>query len=171
MPGEYNPPAAVDPEVLARQCQVTFGRKSGPGGQHRNKASTAAMLLHKPTGIEAWASERRSQQENRRVAMFRLRMKLALAVRTAVPLGHQPTALWRSRCREGRMAVNPRHEDFPAILAEALDVVAAHRGDVHNAAIILGCTASQLVKLLKIEPAALQSVNQRRAKRGLHALK
>lgn len=157
--------------MLARQCQVTFGRKSGPGGQHRNKVSTAAMVLHRPTGVEASASERRSQQENRRVAMFRLRMKLALQVRTAVPAGHEPTELWRSRCREGRIAVNPRHEDFPGMLAEALDVVAAQRGDVRTAAIILGCTASQLVKLLKVEPAALEMVNERRAKRGLRGLK
>ena len=28
---------------------------------------------------------------------------------------------WSARCRDGRLSINPEHDDFPALLAEALD--------------------------------------------------
>ena len=82
-----------------------------------------------------------------------------------------PSPLWQSRCRGGRIAVSPEHDDFPAILAEALDAIAACGDDLKAAAEPLGCTASQLIKLLKDEPRALAAVNARRRQAGLHELK
>ena len=67
-------PAAISPEVLLRQCVESRTRRSGPGGQHRNKVETAVVLRHEPTGVTAEASERRSQAENRIVALARLRL-------------------------------------------------------------------------------------------------
>ncbi|MCC7147019.1 MAG: peptide chain release factor-like protein [Phycisphaeraceae bacterium] len=171
MPSPYLHPAALPVEQLLTQCKITRGRASGPGGQHRNKVETAIDILHKPTGLEAFASERRSQEENRRMAVFRLRVKLAIEFRSWLDRDHQPTPLWQSRCRDGAMRVNPKHEDFPAVLAEALDLLATRRYDPKVTARILGCTASQLVKLIKAEPAALEKVNQERKERKLHALK
>ena len=71
----------------------------------------------------------------------------------------------------GGMVVSPDHDDFPALLAEALDVITAEDADVVAAAKCLGCSGSQLVKLLKMEPQALQQVNGWRASRGLAPLK
>ena len=82
------------------------------------------MLRHESTGIEAEANERRSQSENRQVALFRLRVRLAVEFRTARSSDAVPSELWRSRCCNGRVSVNPSHPDFPALLAEALDVLA-----------------------------------------------
>ena len=78
-----------------------------------------------------------------------------------------PTELWRSRCRDGRVSVNPSHADFPALLAEALDVLAACDFDVRSAADTLTCTSSQLVKLLKDEHLAFERLNCERTARGL----
>ena len=36
------------------------------------------VLVHRPTGITAEASERRTQGENREAALFRLRLRMAL---------------------------------------------------------------------------------------------
>ena len=47
-------------------------RRSGPGGQHRNKKSTGIRIVHLPTGITVMATERRSQAQNFEVAMERL---------------------------------------------------------------------------------------------------
>ena len=58
-------PAALEEAVLASQCKVRTTRRSGPGGQNRNKVETAVELIHGPTGLRAQASERRSQGENR----------------------------------------------------------------------------------------------------------
>lgn len=161
-------PAALAPEVLLADCRARRTRRSGPGGQHRNKVETAVVLTHLPSGVTAEANERRSQHENHAQAVFRLRVKLALGVR--LPAG-SPSALWQARRRSGRIAVNSQHEDFPALLAEALDALEASSASATEAAVALGVTASQLVKLLKQEPAALAQVNATRVAKGLRVLK
>ena len=65
-----------DAKALERDCEVSFFRASGPGGQHRNKTETAVRVTHLPTGVVAAATEERSQSRNREVALTRLRDKL-----------------------------------------------------------------------------------------------
>jgi hypothetical protein len=161
-------PAAIDSARLLAECDVTRTRRSGPGGQNRNKVETAVVLRHRHSGLEAEASERRSQAENLRRALFRLRVKLALAVRRPFV---QPSAMWQSRCRGGLVRVSPEHEDFPALLAEAIDALAQSGMDVKEAAGLLTCSPSQLVKLLQAEPGALQQLNQHREQAGLRPLR
>jgi hypothetical protein len=161
-------PASLDDAALLRDCRVTRSRASGPGGQHRNKVETAVSIAHVPSGCEGWAGERRSQEHNRRVALRRLRIELALAVRVGRRL---PDALWQGRVRDRRIVLSARHADFPAMLAEALDFVTLERFDVARAARRLGCSTSQLVGLLKDEPRALEQVNAARRARGLRALR
>jgi hypothetical protein len=150
---------------------VRRGRRSGPGGQHRNKVETAIVLTHLPSGVRSEATERRSQQENHQVAVFRLRVSLAVQVRCrpAEPLA--PSPAWRARCAGGRLSINPRHHDFPTLLAEALDVLDACDMQLQPAADALQVTPSQLTKLVRFEPRALAIVNQRRLAAGLKALK
>lgn len=67
--------------------------------------------------------------------------------------------------------MNLSHTDFPAILAEALDVLATCEFDHAAAASRLGCTGSQLVKLLKDERSAFERMNRERLARGMPRLK
>lgn len=164
-------PASLEDDALLRQCTLGKGRSGGPGGQHRNKVETTVFLTHEPTGIEAHAGERRSVTDNKREAIFRLRLRLAIGVRAVVPAGDARTELWRSRVSGGRIACNPRHRDYPAMLAEALDVLAACRWDEKSAAARLECTPSQLVGLVREHAPALARVNEERAKKKLHALR
>ena len=166
----YRHPAELDDEVLLAQCETNRLRRSGPGGQHRNKVETAVQLLHLPTGMQAEANERRSQAENRGVALFRLRLNLALEIRVKIGASYAPSPLWRSRCRQTRIEIRESHADFPTLLAEVLDVLAASGGDPAVAAERLGTTPSQLVRLLKKEPRALALVNVWRGDCGLHRL-
>jgi hypothetical protein len=146
---------------LLKQCRLQFGRLSGPGGQHRNKVETAVQIVHEPTGVEAHAGERRRQIENRREALKRLRLKLARIVRTRVdPERYQPSRLWQSRRQGRQMSINPRHRDYPALLAEALDLVTARGYDVAGAAGRLGVTMSQLARLIRHDRHAFAMINE-----------
>jgi len=164
-------PAALPPDVLHARCQETRTRRSGPGGQHRNKVETAIVLLDPETEVSAEASERRSQNDNRRVAIFRLRLNLALEFRTKFSESDPSSELWKTRCRNARISINPSHEDFPALLAEVLDRIVACEWDVSTAAEQLQATTSQLIKLLKHEPRAMTLVNRERQQRNLRPYK
>lgn len=165
-------PAALPPEELLAGCEVRRLRRGGPGGQHRNKVETAVVLSHRETGIEAEANERRTQEENRKVALRRLRTRLALGVRQPVSReDFVPSSLWQQRRQGTRIAINVDHQDFPAVLAELLDVIHAVKYEVADAAERLGITSSQALKVLRLEPAALQQVNNERVARGLRPLR
>jgi len=52
-------------------------RASGPGGQHVNRTESAVRVTHVQSGIQAVASEERSQHSNRKLALVRLARKIA----------------------------------------------------------------------------------------------
>jgi len=165
-------PATLEEADLLKRCRIEFGRVSGPGGQHRNRVETAAWIIHQPSGIEAQGTERRSQSQNRHEAIKRLRRKLAVRCRTVTSRDHhQPSELWCTRRQGNKMSVNPDHSDYPALLAEALDVVVVRRYDLAGAAGLLGITMSQLSRLIRHEKSAFAAVNAGREAIGLPKLR
>lgn len=162
-------PAALPPSELATQCEEQRTRRSGPGGQHRNKVKTAIVLLHGPTGIRAEACERRSQAENRTVALFRLRLKLALEHRE--PAAADVSEAWRRRVRGRQLVVSATHDDFPTLVAEALDRLQEAEWHVPAAAARLGVSTTQLIGLFRKYPAAWAAVNSHRTAVGLPSLR
>ncbi|HZW08834.1 MAG TPA: peptide chain release factor-like protein [Phycisphaerales bacterium] len=165
-----HPTALGDAELLA-QCALGRGRTGGPGGQHRNRVATQVVLTHGPTGIAAQAGERRSAEDNKAMALRRLRYALAVEHRTPVSAGEARTELWAKRCsRDGKIVCAERHRDHATLIAEAMDVIAAGGWDVDRAALRLVTTKTQLVKLLAGHPPALAELNERREARGLRRL-
>src|SRR5277367_2154426 len=72
-------------EQLLAQCEVDTYRASGPGGQKRNKTSSAVRIRHPPSGLIVIAEESRSQHENRARALRRMRQAFYLKIREHLP--------------------------------------------------------------------------------------
>ncbi|MGB2501709.1 MAG: peptide chain release factor family protein [Mariniblastus sp.] len=160
-------PASQSDLSLLKDCTVQRTRGSGPGGQHRNKVETAIVITHTPTGIIGQASEARSQNKNKTVAMSRLKTNLAIAFRLDKTEKSTPSELWNSRLKNKKIEVSNKHSDFPALLAEALDFLHFEGFNPAAAAQTLGCSTSQLVKFIKRNPQAIAMVNTKRRSLGL----
>jgi hypothetical protein len=164
-------PAALADEDLFSHCDWLTTRRSGPGGQHRNKVETAVVLTHLPTGIRAEANERRSQAENRAVALFRLRLALAEQIRLPVEPAQAASDLWQSRSAGRKLNVSSEHHDFPGLLAEALDRLVARGFDVALAADELNVSTTQFVRFLQQSPERWRWINAQRKSRNLRPLR
>jgi protein subunit release factor B len=62
--------------INSKDIRIEFFKSSGPGGQHKNKRSTAVKITHLPTRISAVATEQRSQSQNKQTALLRLEGKI-----------------------------------------------------------------------------------------------
>lgn len=58
--------------VTAKDCDWQYFKAPGPGGQKKNKTSSAVRCIHRASGAVGQATESRSQHENRRVAFTRM---------------------------------------------------------------------------------------------------
>ena len=152
-------------QALVAQCEVDCYRASGPGGQKRNKTSSAVRLRHTPTGLIAIANEERSQHTNKARALRRLRAAIALHVRSQVdPEGYEPGDVLASCISaRGQLVVGRRDARYPQAVAEILDLLTACDLRVSDAAKCLGVTTANLVKLLENDPKLWDRVNQLRA--------
>lgn len=148
---------------LIRQCREERYKSSGPGGQHRNKVETAVRLHHTASGVTAQGEETRSQEENRRHAVHRLREKIAFAVRSPFDLADPdvPLEFVAQRGRGGSLGVNTKNPNYPLIAATALDALTAANGSYATAAHALGVTTSQLRKFLQSNPELWRAVSER----------
>ncbi|QDE81272.1 peptide chain release factor family protein [Myxococcus xanthus] len=93
----------LDDQSLLKACEVDYFIASGPGGQHRNTTASGVRLTHAPTELSVSATERRSQVQNKGVALERLRE--GLKVLTFVPKvrrATKPTAGSKRRRLEGK---------------------------------------------------------------------
>ncbi|MDP2540607.1 peptide chain release factor H [Tenacibaculum discolor] len=66
-------------ELTIQEKDIEFQaiRSSGPGGQHVNKVSSAVRAKHSTTGIQVLVSESRSQHQNKKIAVQRLKTLIA----------------------------------------------------------------------------------------------
>jgi len=158
-----------DDARLLAECQVHRYRASGPGGQHRNKVSSAVRLHHKASGLVAVASESRLQNENKTRALKRLRAAIALVARVPLP----EKVVWPQTVNVvgGRLRVNEKNPAIHYVIALVLDAFAASGGRLREAADLLGLTPSSLTRFLREHPKAWREVARIRSAAGLPPLK
>lgn len=158
--------------VLLAACQEHRYRASGPGGQHRNKTESAIRLHHKPTNITVTATERRSQHENRAVAISRLREAIAVQVRCPPSAENLSVPESLAGTTAGnRVIIGRRDPRELLLLAWVLDALVALQGRASEVARVFGLSTSQLVGLLKEDPKRLAAANAIRAEAGLEGLR
>jgi hypothetical protein len=155
---------------LLEQCAVDTYRASGPGGQKRNKTSSAVRLRHRPTGMLLIAEESRSQHENKARALKRLRQSLYLHIRnplTAEGLNRLAELDDYRDARSGeRLKLGLKDPRFWPAAGVVLDVLTALEGRVSDAAAALGISTGNLIDFLQSEPKLWQEANGLRAQFG-----
>lgn len=58
--------------VTAKDCEWSYTRGSGNGGQKKNKTSSAVHCMHRPSGAHGYSEASRSQLDNKRDAFVKM---------------------------------------------------------------------------------------------------
>lgn len=166
----------LDDEELLRRCAVDTYRASGPGGQKRNKTSSAVRIRHLPTGLMVIAEESRSQHENRVRALRRLRQALFLQIRDPLPAkALSPEAMQQREDyalgADGRIDLGCKDKRFWPMVGLALDVLQAVEARVSDAASALGVSTANLVDFLRQDVKVWQEANALRQRFGQKPLR
>lgn len=165
-------------EQLLAQCEVDTYRASGPGGQKRNKTSSAVRLRHPPSGLLVIAEESRSQHENKAKALRRLRRALYLELREAIDAeGLTPDKVAAlpdyatARDGEGRLHLGVKDARFWPAVGVVLDVLHATQARLSEAAQALGTTTANLGDFLKADDKVWEHANRLRSHFGHRPLR
>ena len=161
--------AESDDRLLA-ECDVDTHRASGPGGRKRDTTDSAVRLTHRPTGVSVVASESRSQHENRRRAVRRLRHAIAMEVRETPP-GAAGPALRAVVADPAWPRVGRKSSECLLASAEVLDRLADRRGRISEVADAIGASTASLVKFLSLDDSLWQAANRVREQAGQKSLR
>jgi hypothetical protein len=168
----------LNDNALLAQCEVDTYRASGPGGQKRNKTSSAVRLRHLPSGLIVIAEESRSQHENKAKAVRRLRKALYLELREEIPaesltleaiVSNQEFA--PAQEAGGKLRLGARDPRFWPAVGVVLDVLVAVEVRVAEAAELLGTSTGNLIGFLETDPKVWQQANVLRARFGQKPLR
>ena len=160
-------------EHLLRECDVHTYRASGPGGQKRNKIESAVRINHPPSGLTVVATESRSQHENRRRALKRLRRAIALNVRQDLDPGdfRLPDNLLEVVSLPSWPRVSSKLPEYLPLVGVVLDLLAACGGRLSDAARYLGVSTGSLSGFVTRDTKLHAAANGIRAQAGLKPLR
>lgn len=147
---------------LLSQCEVDTYRASGPGGQKRNKTSSAVRLRHTPSGILVIAEESRSQHQNKAKALRRLRERFWMQLRETQP---------EESVSSVNLHIGKKDERYWPTWGLVLDVLDQCKAQVSTAAKYLGTTTGNLIDFLETHDAGWTEANRLRQRFGLSPLR
>ena len=160
--GERQRWAELTDDQLLSQCEIDTYRASGPGGQKRNKTSSAVRLRHSPSGLIVIAEESRSQHENKARTLKRLRKAIWLDLREQANV--EPSDLTNARDGDGRFVLGKRNPRYLPAVAVILDVLDSTGAVLRDAATLLGTTTANLVHFLEADDGVWRATNAIRAR-------
>lgn len=162
----------LEDEALLAQCDTHTYKSSGPGGQHRNKVSSAVRLHHRPSGLSAHGDDSRSQHDNKRLALKRLRMNLALRLREPIAPADPPPpivaqCLFTPKVGTGqRLQIGRKDHRFWMVAAWLLDVLEACEGRLADAAARAGISTGNFTSILQDDRHLLAGAQEIRKRFG-----
>ena len=171
-----HPACSADRRTAGRLRHRPPAARAAPAASTATRSRPPWCITHRPTGIcgpKPTSAAARPKISARPCGGCGCgwRSNSVRPLRHARQCNFEPSPLWRSRVqRRADSSINPAHDDFPALLAEALDAVAAAEFDVAAAARWLGISTTQLTRFLQDEPLAWAGVNAARRQRGLRPL-
>src|SRR5271166_1129228 len=150
--------AGLSNAELLGQCEVDTYRASGPGGQKRNKTSSAVRLRHRPSGLIVIAEESRSQHENKSRALRRLRKAIFLELREEIPADSLKTdaivcrpELTAVMSKGPKLECSPKRPEFWPAVGLILDLLAATQSRVSETASLIGVSTGNLIGFLEAD--------------------
>ncbi len=163
----------LDDAALLRECEVDKYRASGPGGQKRNKTDSAVRIRHLPTAIAAIANEDRSQHVNKRRALRRLRLLIALDVRSTIDAeSYAPSETMSEYITgDGALRIAEVNDAYPIVISEVMDVLHSCDLRISDTAEKLGISTAQMSDLFLRDPSVLREVNRQRQAADLKPLR
>lgn len=140
---------ALNEEELGRIVEFDFFKRSGNGGQKRNKTSSAVRVTLKELAISAEDCTERSQKLNRSKALQKLRRKIAMTVRQDIS-------------DEIITIVAPSNDRYPLFLARLIDLLSSVNYSFKECGLKLNLSSSQVEKLLRRDASLWQFIQSKR---------
>ena len=140
---------ALNEEELGRIVEFDFFKRSGNGGQKRNKTSSAVRVTLKELAISAEDCTERSQKLNRSKALQKLRCKIAMTVRQDIS-------------DEIITIVAPSNDRYPLFLARLIDLLSSVNYSFKECGLKLNLSSSQVEKLLRRDASLWQFIQSKR---------
>ena len=140
---------ALNEEELGRIVEFDFFKRSGNGGQKRNKTSSAVRVTLKEFAISAEDCTERSQKLNRSKALQKLHRKIAMTVRQDIS-------------DEIITIVAPSNDRYPLFLARLIDLLSSVNYSFKECGLKLNLSSSQVEKLLRRDASLWQFIQSKR---------
>lgn len=154
---------ALSDEELMKECRFDAMRGTGPGGQKRNKTSSAARVTHLESGLSAFDDVTRSQHQNLKHALDKLRGEIAVNLLPGegesipgIPLAPVP---------------KPNSRNYFLWLGKIFDALLATDFQMPEAAARFECSPSHLIRIVAKDEFAWQKLAEARQRRKMTPLR
>lgn len=176
-------PAVWPIDRLIAQLDLRTQTRGGPGGQHRNRTESGVFAtfqiddIHgKRITVVGEATEQRRQPRNRAASIQRLRLNLAVAMRTTSRLTpdttiHEDELAIVERARRTSLKLSDQNELKASVLAIVLNDLHVAGGQPSLLSAPWGVSTSRLNAFVRSVPAAWTWLNQVRAHHGRKPLR
>ena len=153
----------LNDEHLQQQCSVETFKVPGPGGQKKNVTNSAVRIkLKYNVKIEGTAAESRSQHQNKLKALTRLRLMIALNLRSEV----SNTDLVDLQ-KNNYLSINPKNSIFPVTTAILFDQLKLNAWDHKRLARDLNIGINPLIRALKKDRRVWRALTEEKSKISL----